>query len=63
MSDNRVVLRVRKIDGSIIQTKGIITEWIDHFGSQFSTACVCDKTYEVVDRDYYGPIFGKKKLD
>ena len=63
MTNNLVPVRIKKIDGAIIQTKGFITDCIDNNGRQFCTATVRKKSYDVVDRDYYGPIFGKKKLD
>lgn len=46
------------VNGRITEVKAEITDWIDNNGRQLSTAEVDGKLYKVIDRDYYGPIYG-----
>lgn len=52
-----------RANGQITEVEANITDWLDSNGLQSSTAEIDGKLYEVIDRDYYGPIYGPKRED
>ncbi len=50
---------IRIKSGNKIKKKAIVSESIDSSGRILSTALVGDKDYKIIDRDYYGPIYGE----
>jgi hypothetical protein len=54
-------IRIKDEHGDIHEVTGEITltDWIDNDGHQSSTAEIDGVLYRVIERDYYGPIYGK----
>jgi hypothetical protein len=45
----------------IYKIKAIVNEHIDDKGNIISTAKVDNNLYYVIDRDYFGPLYGENK--
>lgn len=57
--DTRII-RIRTRKGRQITRRAIVQEYLDPAGRVVAAARWHKTTYQVVDRDFYGPIYGAK---